>query len=119
MPLELPFTSDPNYRVSAILDGTTYVFDVRWNAGDSSWYFDVLTQDAKTILATGVRIVLGQYLGRHKWTAPFTDGVFVAHDLSGARKEAGIDDLGSRVVVRFYSNLEVAQIRNALMVLDV
>jgi hypothetical protein len=113
---ELPLSSEiKNYTVRTELDGLAIVLDVRWNDADKSWYFDVLAEDGTTVLAQQIRVVLGVYLGRHKWVAPFTTGVLVAYDLSGKRIDAGIDDLGSRVVVRYFTNAEVAQIRSGAL----
>jgi hypothetical protein len=109
---ELPLVAIANYRFGTTLNNTAYVIDVRWNADDSSWYMDFFAEDGETVLATGIRIVLGTYLGRHKWVPPFTAGVFVAYDLSGQRKDPGFDDLGTRVVVRYFTAEEVFAIRD-------
>ena len=104
LPLE---PSVPSYRFSTTLDGTQHVFDVHWNGRDGAWYFDVLTTDGEIIRA-GVKVVLGAWLGRHSVDPRYPLGVLVADDQSGERRDAGLDDLGARVIVQFLTFGEVA-----------
>ena len=98
---QLPLVpSTPNYRFATTLDGTSYVFDVRWNARDEAWYLDVYDQN-ETLIRAGVKIVLGALLGRRSVDPAFPDGLLIATDLSGEGREATFDDLGTRVVVIF------------------
>lgn len=105
--LILPFepTITP-YRFTCPIGDSPYHFDVRWNGWNAAWYFDLREID-ETPIARGIKIVIGTYLGR-KFSHPlFADGVFIAHDVSGARKDPGLDDLGTRVPVMYASNDEV------------
>lgn len=104
--LQLPFIpSVPSYRVSTTLSGVVYIFDVRWNTRDEAWYFDLLTED-ETVIRHGIKIVLGTILaGRVSTRLP--RGAFIAADLSGFGRDAGLDDLGSRVNVYFYTLEEI------------
>lgn len=108
----LPFDArdgSPNFRMGVTLDfGVPYLFDVRWNARAASWYFDMFEAD-ETPIISGVRIVLGTYLGRRCTHDFFRRGVLVAVDTSGAGRDAGLDDLGARVQVRRYLAQEVIQ----------
>jgi len=107
MPVALPFVSDPPiYRVGTTLDGAVYQFDVRWNARDESWYFDLLTEDG-TIIRAGIKVVLGIPLGLRNVNPLFPNGMLVATDMSGAGEEAGLYDFGERVLVHFYSQDEL------------
>lgn len=96
------------------LDSVQYNFRVRWNSKDAAWYFDVAEAD-NTPIATGVKIVLGCYLGRTTNHTLFRDGVFVAVDtapgLAGEAKDAGIDDLGARVLLMRLELVEVLSLR--------
>lgn len=106
----LPFKSNvPHDRFSTTLDGSMYSFAVNWNHRDEAWYFDVFDEQSAAI-ARGVKIVLGAYLGRGARSrhALFRDGAFVAHDLSGANLDAGWRDLGTRVVVVYYTQSDLA-----------
>lgn len=108
MPQTLPFIpSEPFYGFSTVLDGITVEFNVRWNARDEAWYFDLFDEDGAPI-AHGIKIVLGAYLGRRVNHSIFRLGVLVAIDTSGERRDATLDDLGTRVIVRHLTEFEVA-----------
>lgn len=104
MATELPLTpSVPHYRVAVALAGIDYLLDFRWNARDAAWYMDVFGSDGK-IVAAGLKLVIGQMIGaRHVGVPKFPRGVFIVGDTSGERRDATLDDLGTRVIVRFYS----------------
>lgn len=105
----LPFIpSVGRYRFSTVIEDTQYVFDVRWNTRDAAWYFDVREADL-TIIASGLKIVLGTYIGRQSTHSLFSDGVFVAYDQSRQGLDAGLDDLGARVQVKYLTRLELAR----------
>ncbi len=110
MPQVLPLIpSVPNYRVGTVLGTAPFVLDVRWNGRDGAWYLDILDEDAEPIL-TGIRVVLGALLGGRSVNPAFPPGRLIAADLSGEGRDAGIDDLGTRVLVYFYSAAEVLEL---------
>lgn len=98
--------SIPNYRVGTVLNSTPVLLDVRWNARDAAWYLDMLTEDEDPI-AIGCKIVLGVLLGGRSTNPAFPVGVLMAADLSGEGREATLDDLGTRVLVYFYTPEEI------------
>jgi hypothetical protein len=102
MPLLVPFTpSLPNYRFNTGFDGTIVTFQTLWNARDAAWYFDLFAADA-SIIALGIKVVLGVNLGRKSTHPFFFSNLLRAYDTSNQGRDAGIDDLGARVqVVRF------------------
>lgn len=103
MPQVLPLVpSVQSYRFATALDGTSYIFDVRWNGRDESWYMDVLADDESTIWS-GIRIVIGSLLGRRCVDERFPRGAMMAVDLTGGKRDATFDDLGTRVAVLFYT----------------
>lgn len=110
MPVQMPFVpaadSGPFYRVGVVLGDRQYIFDVRWNARDGAWYFDMFAEDESPIVV-GVKIVLGALLGGRCVSADFPDGVFIASDLENTGRDATIDDLGTRVAVYFYTTDEL------------
>lgn len=107
MPVQLPFDSeDPFYRVGATLDDITYVFDVYWNGRDAAWYFDIL-DTSEIPIRSGVKIALGTPLNLRSSDPRRPTGLLTAVDLSGAGKDAGIDDLGARVVVMYFTLAEI------------
>lgn len=101
--------SEPFQRIALPIDTTQYLIDLRWNSRDSAWYMDVFESDETSILH-GARVVLGMYLGRRARVRHplFADGVFIAVDTSGEQREAGLDDLGTRVELRYYNTFELA-----------
>lgn len=105
---QLPFDSESAfYTVDAVLGGDRFYFDVRWNGRDSAWYFDLLDAERDPI-CHGVKIVLGAILGGRSTDSRMPAGMLVAHDLSGAGQDATVSDLGTRVIVVFYSDEEIA-----------
>jgi hypothetical protein len=104
----LPFEpSIPNYRFGTTIDSTPYILDVRWNARSNAWFLDVFEVDEVPIFR-GAKIVLGTYLGRRANHPLVRRGVLLAVDTSGAGLDAGLDDLGTRVQVRWYPQSEIA-----------
>ncbi len=105
---QLPLQSGlTDYRISVRLDSTddasgVYGFRFRWNAIDEAWYMDV-ADAADQPIASGIKVVLGIYLGRRFVAAHplFRDGVFVAADTSGKRQDAGLLDFGTRVTLTY------------------
>lgn len=116
MAVVLPFdASNPFYEFTTTIGGVSYRFNVRWNGRDAAWYFDVFEID-DTPIASGIKIVLGCYLGRFTQHTLFRDGVFVAVDLGadangGVARDATIDDLGTRVQVMRLDISDVLSLR--------
>lgn len=108
MPVEIPFEpTTPNYRMGVVLGGTQYIFDVRWNQRDQAWFFDLLAEDEDPIVS-GVKIVLGTILGGRCADERMPDGIMQAEDTTGTGTEARIDDIGTRVIVMFWTWAEMA-----------
>jgi hypothetical protein len=89
--------------VSTTLDGVDFALDVRWNSREESWYLDINTSDGIAI-KQGIKIVLGAKLGVTSHPLRPT-GTFLAVDLSGAGLKPTLDDLGTRVIVLYYSDV--------------
>lgn len=107
----IPFApSIPFQDFGLTFDGTLFVFNARWNQRAGAWYFDVFEDDQIPVIQ-GIKIVLGAYLGRRCNHRLFRTGVFVAVDLSGAGRDATLDDLGTRVQVARFSIAEVLSLR--------
>jgi hypothetical protein len=98
--------SEPNYRVGTVLDVTPVILDVHWNGRDAAWFMDIMTETEVPIVM-GVKIVLGTLLGGRTSSQEFPLGVLVAADLSGEGRDATLDDLGTRVLVYFYTPDEI------------
>lgn len=107
MPQQIPLIpSEPFYSFTTTLDGTDYQFDVRWNARDGAWYFDLLTVEDEMIRA-GNKIVLGASPGGLSADAEFPAGLFLVLDTSGDGRDATFDDMGTRVLMYFYTDAEI------------
>lgn len=122
MPAQIPFQpSIPFANFTVSLSGIQYVIDQAWNprdqaldangvpTSDGAWYFDVSDEQGNPI-RVGIKIVLGAILAQKTVDPRWPFGVFIAQDTSGQGKEAGLDDIGTRVVVWFYTAAEIAQI---------
>lgn len=98
---DLPLVAgSPSYRFGMVLQDASYLIDVRWNSREQAFYMDWYTESEAPVVL-GIKVVLGTFLGRRSDQAPFKDGVLVAVDTSGAEREATLDDLGTRVIVRY------------------
>lgn len=92
-----------------VLSNTAFTVNVRWNASDDNrvgaWRMDLLDADGSRIFS-GIKIVLGIALGRRCTDPRMPPGVFWAVDLAaaqaGTKRDATLDDLGTRVVVYYY-----------------
>ena len=101
-PVQLPLIpSVPFYRVGTTLAGRQYILDLRWNGRAESWFMDLLAED-ETPIRLGIRIVLGALLGGRVTSTAIPRGRLAASDLSNSGREAGLDDLGTRVCVYFF-----------------
>lgn len=119
--LILPFVpSVPDYDFSVTIEDTAYRFRARWNARErydtetdtdlGAWIIDASEIDGTPIFR-GVKLTLGTYLGR-QYNHPLTrGGVIVAHDTESRgrtpARDAGFDDLGTRVIVLYIPAAEV------------
>lgn len=123
MSVVVPFTAtDRAYEFTCALGGTTYRFDVRWNERAALWAFDLYLDNTDELLAAGLPILLGHdILGAHRYLG--IGGLF-AVDMNATQQkgspndtttnvlvsaDAGVDDLGSRVVVFYYTPAELVE----------
>ncbi len=112
-------TSDPWFRSTCPLDRldgsqVTMSFDFKWNFRDQSWYFDVL-DDSDRYVVSSVRLVRGIYLGRRSLHEVFRNGALVARStVAGDTREAGFDDLGKRMVLRYFTVYDILVGRGVL-----
>lgn len=102
----LPFVgSIANYDFTTTIGASTYTFTVSWNYREDSWYFDVDDANGSNLISS-VKLCLGAFLGRTTPASPFTDGVMIAVDTAathgGDAHEAGFDDLGTRVIIKYF-----------------
>lgn len=116
MPVTLPFAPTtpptPIHYTSAVLDGATYRFRVRWNGRAEAWYLDIRTADG-TALALGVKVVLGTALARWVRSPLWPAGILFATDDSGEGRDATYDDFGVRIKIVFMTFDEIVELRTS------
>lgn len=99
---------DPNQRFRTSLGGAEYLIAIHWNARAGVWFMD-LRDDQGDPIWLSMAVVLGVPIGSRcidsRWP-----GMLRAVDLSGDGRDAGLDDLGVRVVVEFYTEADVVEI---------
>jgi hypothetical protein len=109
MPLILPLRDDvPHFGFTTELDGVTFGLEFRWNGRDSAWYFNLTDADGAMLLA-GLRVVVRHlYLGRFRYLGlPAGELEFI--DTTDADEEAGLGDLGSRVLLVYTPSGELPE----------
>ena len=107
---QLPFRGSlAAYDFSTTIGSATYTFLVGWNYRENAWYVSITDADNNVVISS-VKLCLGAFLGRTAAAPPFTDGVLVAIDTNSINDggvEAGFDDLGSRVVIRYVETADL------------
>ncbi len=108
MPEMIPFTpGDSNQKLEISLAGESSIIEARWNSEDTAWYLNVRTSDG-TPVAMGLKVCLGVLLGRSCLHPFFRDRALFAIDRSNQGLEAGLNDLGSRVMVIYLTEVDLA-----------
>jgi hypothetical protein len=99
-------TTTEHFSFLTELDGETYGFEFHWNERESGWFMSVLTADEEPIVA-GKRVVVDWPLTARDPDVRLPPGMLVAQDTEGARQDPGRYDLGSRVVLLYFTADEV------------
>lgn len=108
MPQRVPLRSGiPSFTQRTSLDGVTFNLDFAWNERESAWYFAVADADGLP-LRGGVRMVLNWPLLFSVADARRPGGELYLIDLDQTGVEAGLDDLGVRVVLMYVTAAEAA-----------
>lgn len=112
-PMAIPFdVSRNNQRLLVPLNSEVYIFDnIHWNSQDptgSAWYFDLREED-ETLIAGGIKLVLGALIGRNSDHAFFDKYKLILVDTSGEERDPGFDDLGSRIQLVILTEGEVQE----------
>lgn len=104
---ELPIVpSIGEYDFDSSVAGTSYNFAFRWNSRYKAWHMSIAAADLTPIIGP-TTVVLGCFMGRRSHHPLFSNGVFVAQDLSRQSRDATYDDFGTRVIVKYIPVLDV------------
>lgn len=100
----LPTTSQTSQQFTCQLGENKLQFDVRFNDRQGVWMMAITDAITAEKLVDGVALLLGVDL-----LEPFnlSIGHLIVYDEDGTNKDAGADDLGSRVNVYWLSDDEV------------
>lgn len=102
--------SEPDQQFDLQIGANQYTFRALWNARARQWFLDIYELDGTPILRS-IAIVLGAFLGRTSTHPLLRGGSFIAVDTTQSQTDAGLDDLGTRVELRYYPQDElVAQL---------
>ncbi len=103
MPVILPIVpSVPHQEFST----AKYYVELEWNDRGKKWYMKIFDENLSLIRA-GIAVTLGAFLGRRCVDPRFPPGMIIASDTSGRGIEPTLDDIGTRVIVAFYSGPEI------------
>lgn len=105
--LVIPFTSDPAQDFTLALGEAKYRLEARWNDRSESWTLDIIRDADEETLVVGVPLLIGQDILK-----PYALGIggMAVTDLANTGLDAGPEDLGTRVIVTWFSEEELAQL---------
>jgi hypothetical protein len=107
MSVTVPLRSDlPFYRFQVELDEVTYGLAFRWNYEAGAWFLTLYTSEDEVILA-GVKVVVDWPVGSRSADPRMPPGALQFLDTTGARQDPGEEDLGSRVVLLYFTEAEL------------
>jgi hypothetical protein len=105
--VKLPLTSDPQRTFTTIVNDVRYTITTRWNERAEVWTMDLVDAASGITVASSMPLVLGSDL--LKSFAPALGSLLVVDTNAdpGMGTDAGVDDLGTRVQVLWFSPGEV------------
>ena len=89
-----------NYDFKISLDGSVFGISFVFNSREEFWYFD-LTDSTGNAIRSGIKVVLGIPLLRLMAQTSRPLGEPIAVGPSGDAMEAGLEDLGDRVLLAY------------------
>jgi len=100
--------SVPSYDFTTTLSDADFLVEIDWadRSGESGAWFMTLSTAAGEAIFSGVKIVIGAFLGRRSTNPRGPAGFIVCEDTSGNNLDAGFDDMGTRVRVLFFTGEE-------------
>lgn len=108
MTLTLPLRSDlPHYSFDTTLDGVVYGFEFFWNTIEEGWFMSLFSSNGDALLQ-GLRVTCDWPLAKYYATPGFPPAMLMAQDTGGEQKTPGRDDLGTRVLLLYFSESELS-----------
>ncbi len=100
--LVIPTATDgsAHYTMTVELDGVTYELELLWVERSPGWYLSISLDDGTRLLSCR-RLVLGAFITRRFKDPRLPKGDFTLLDTTGQDIEAGLYDLGSRVLLLY------------------
>jgi hypothetical protein len=100
--LTIPTRTDGifHYSFQVDLEGATYELELLWVERTPGWYLSLYAEDG-TLLLANRRLVLGAFLTRRFKNPALPPGDFHLVDTSGQDVEAGLNELGARVLLLY------------------
>ena len=97
--ITLPTRTDlPRYNFRLVLDEKTFDFHFEWNDRAGAWFLDIYDA-VNELLVSGVRVVVGYpFLQKYMYRG-VPEGLLQAIDTSDQGLDAGLADLGERVLL--------------------
>jgi hypothetical protein len=99
-------TSVPSFTERVNLGGTTYTLSCYWNQRLSTWFLDLDDAEGNPIIVGRALVIDFPIFGRFR-VAGLPPGQLIAQDTSGQNLDPGLNDLGARVQLLFFSNAEI------------
>lgn len=96
------------YSLRTQLGGNVYGMEFRWNVRDSSWSF--LLSDAAGDPLLSRKVVLGAVMFSRFQDVALPFGDMLVTDTSGQNLDAGLTDLGTRVLLIFRDGADIVGI---------
>ena len=111
MPVQIPLpVGKARFDLRVDLDGSTYVMEFDWNSRSDSWSFNILDASG-TPLLSGQALRLGSLrLGSRGRSSGLPSGDLLLVDLAGDKTDPGIDGLGDRYALLYYTETELSEV---------
>jgi hypothetical protein len=106
----IPTFADGYYTFTITLEEKVYRFDIHWNSRMKSWIADILDEN-DVVLANGMPIhVDSRIIGQLHHIVGMMTGELTAFDTTNRELDAGLNDLGTRVLLMYHEAADVAAI---------
>jgi hypothetical protein len=102
----MPSPLSPHFDLSLELDGVTYLLELRWNSRADAWFLMLYTAEGDLVLGSRKVVTDFPLWGRCR-DARRPKGQLLAVDTAGEQLDAGLEDLGGRVQLLYFTAAEL------------